>query len=257
MGCGPTVSILTATYNSLEGLKETVESVAGQSTDEYEHIVIDGGSRDGTVEWLENQADGLIWISEPDQGIGDAINKGLGLASGEWILVLHAEDTFAGPNSLAKALGHLGSESDLVCFDVSFIASMGTRRLQSHGLSLRLNWKPFPHQGAFTRAALFDRVGIFDTSYAICMDYEFFLRAYRYGARSAVKHEILTRMSGTGVSSRRDWPSLRQRFSEERAIHLQHCPSLALRIVYTVYWPIYLAYRRAREFFRLDERHTW
>ncbi|MEX0864432.1 MAG: glycosyltransferase family 2 protein [Acidimicrobiia bacterium] len=242
----PKVSIVTATLNAMPALQRTVSSVAGQTFTDYEHIVIDGGSTDGTRPWLEREGPALRWVSEPDSGIAEALNKGIDLALGEWVLVLNADDTFAGSESLSFAQTSLETSADVVCFDVLFTARDRRRRLKSHAFSSRINFKPFPHQGAFTRRSLFDRYGKFDTDLSVHMDYEFFLRTFRGGARAVATGEVLSEMPDTGISSRRDWESLRARFGEERAIHLRHCPSAYWRLVYSGYWPGYLLYRRAR-----------
>jgi len=242
----PKVTILTAAYNSLEGLRRTVASVSSQTYAAYEHVVVDGGSSDGTADWLEQHGESIKWISEPDEGIADALNKGLKMASGEWVLVLHAEDTFEGPNSLRRATDMLSPAADVVCFDVMFAAENRVRTLKTSGLKRKINIKPFPHQGAFTRSTLFERVGAFDESFAICMDYDFYLRAYRAGVRSVVEHSALTRMPGTGVSSRVNWAALRARFGEERAVHERHSPNALSSFLYKIYWPMYLGYRWTR-----------
>lgn len=243
----PKVSILTATHNSLPGLRETVMSVASQTADDYEHIVIDGGSSDGTPEWLAKHDANVTWTSEPDDGIADALNKGLKIARGEWILVLHAEDTLAESGSMGLALASLDTPADIVSYDVLFVSEKVTRRLVSRGFSPRLNFKTtIPHQGAFCRRALYDQLGPFDSSCRIALDYEFFLRAYRAGVRADVVNHAISRMPDTGISSRLDWPSLRARFSEEKLIQLRHCSGAGLRLVYSLYWPLYMSYRWTR-----------
>ena len=247
MNPSPKVSILTATHNALPGLKKTVASVASQTTTDYEHIVIDGGSTDGTREWLEEIDGGLIWISEPDKGIADALNKGLDLAQGEWILVLHAEDGFFEVDSLEIAMSSLDTDSDIVSHDVLFTTESGSRLITSRGFSWFTNFKTtIPHQGAFCRRSLFERIGEFDVSYRAGLDYEFFLRGYRSGVMADVAHSILSEMPNTGISSRLDWPSLRARFDEEREIHQKHCVGIGFSFAYGVYWPLYLSYRRVR-----------
>jgi len=124
----PLISILTASYNSVEGLKKTVASVETQTFRDFEHVVIDGGSTDGSAEFLSEQGDNVNWISEPDEGIADAMNKGIRLARGDWILVLQAEDTFVDQHSLAGAVRCLGASQPIVCFSVIVIDGQ-TRRV--------------------------------------------------------------------------------------------------------------------------------
>ena len=242
----PLVSVVTASFEALDGLKATVESVRAQGFAGVEHVVVDGGSRDGTREWLEASPD-LVWVSEPDDGIADALNKGVTMARGDWILVLQAEDTFVDAGALARAAPHLDGDAEIVSFDVLFEGGAASLRHRSRGLTGKTNFKTtIPHQGAFCHRRLYERIGAFDPAMRVAMDYDFFLRAHRAGARVRLVPEILARMPDTGVSSRRDWPSLAHRFSEERRIHRAHCPGPAMRALYAAYWPAYLAYRRGR-----------
>lgn len=243
----PLVSIITATHNALDDLKKTAASIQAQSFRDFEHIVVDGDSTDGTRNWLATRSD-IRWLSEPDSGIADALNKGLELATGKWVLVLQAADTFHDGDSLLDAATLLTDSSvDIVSFDVEVVTREGTVVFPTRGFSPRVNLKTTtPHQGAFCRRSLFDRIGRFDTDFLIGMDYEFFLRAYRAGAKATVGDRPLARMPDTGISSRADWVSLGERFREERAIHMKHARHAGMRLFYTIYWPAYLAYRRFR-----------
>lgn len=242
----PLVTVVTASLNSQEGLAATVASVAGQSFRSVEHVVIDGGSTDGTVDWLRQQH-GIRWLSEKDGGISEALNKGVALASGEWLLVLQAEDTFASSTSLADAVSHLVTEAEIVSFDVRLQMGEFARTFKSRGMSFRMEFKTtIPHQGAFCRRSLFGRVGSFDPQLRIAMDFEWFLRCRRTGVAVDVVPAVLAVMPKTGVSSRLDWPSLRARFAEERTILSRHCRNRWMASLYAAYWPPYLTYRRLR-----------
>lgn len=245
----PLVTVVTATSGALEGLKSTVASVREQDFRSVEHVIVDGGSSDGTVEYLESLGDAVaLWISEPDTGIADAMNKGIAQARGRYVLVLQAEDTFLDAGALGRAAEHVSSSSeDIVSFDVLYIRNGTGRAYPSRAFCWKTYFKTtIPHQGAFCRRDLFDRIGMFDTSFRIAMDYEFFLRAMRRGATCRLVPETVSRMPGTGTSSRLDWPSLRERFAEEGRVQERHCSNRLMRAVYAVYWPLYLAYRRAR-----------
>ena len=242
----PKVSIVTATLNNLPGLEQTVDSVDSQTFPDVEHVVVDGGSTDGTREWLWTRPH-LRSVSEPDSGIAEALNKGLEMASGEWVLVLHSEDTLIDRFSLAVASHVLETSADVVSFHVLFASRSGNRIWKTRGLSFRTNFKTtIPHQGAFCRRSLFERVGQFDNRFRVAMDYEFFLRAYRAGVDVDVVNTVLSRMPATGISSKTDWRSLRQRFEEERLAHRLHHYGPGLRLLYAGYWPLYLTYRKAR-----------
>lgn len=245
----PLVTVVTATYGALDGLKRTVDSVRQQDFKSVEHVIIDGGSIDGTVDYLESLGDAVtLWISEPDTGIADAMNKGIAQARGRFVLVLHAEDTFVDRGALGRATEHLSDPSDdIISFDVLFMRDGTGRAYRSRAFCWKTYFKTtIPHQGAFCRRDLFDRIGMFDTSFRIGMDYEFLLRALRRGATCRLVPETVSCMPATGTSSRLDWPSLRQRFTEESRAQDRHCPNRLMRTVYAAYWPLYLTYRRAK-----------
>jgi len=100
------------------------------------------------------------------------------------------------------------------------------------------------HQGQLCSSKLYNKIGVFDTSYKIDMDYDFLLRAYREGVTSLAINLPISVMRLNGVSSKTDWPSLRKRFSEELHIHKKYCIYNWMHILYCIYWKIYLPYRK-------------
>lgn len=245
-GPRPKVSVVTACYNALGALKETLDSVSSQDFGDVEHVVVDGGSTDGTDAYLHSLGDSVSWISEADDGIADAMNKGARLARGAWIIFLHAGDTFVDAHSLSGVSGSLVDDTDIVTCGIHFGSGSEYRTFQVANPHRRLLFKPIPHQGTFCRREVFEAVGGFDQSYTVTMDYDFFLRARGADFRFSTGDLVVARMDDTGVSSRRDWPSLKKRFAEERRTQLAHCERAAMRLVYAVYWPLYLSYRKAR-----------
>jgi len=243
-----TISVVTASFNALAGLRETVESVASQDYANVEHVVVDGGSSDGTVDYLRSLGDRARWTSEPDEGIADALNKGFAMASGDYVLVLQAEDTLLAPNSLSVAARHVAGGADIVAFPIYMENAAGARRLlapKSLGLLSRFQMT-MPHQGVLFSRRLFDELGGFDASFRIGMDYDLFLRAKQAGARVEAAHDVLSVMPETGVSSRRDWASVRERLREFRRAQEKTLRSPADRIARSVYWSLYLPYKRLR-----------
>jgi len=243
----PKITIVTATLNNLPGLQLTAASIESQSFRGIEHVVVDGGSSDGTQEWLATKSGSILWISEPDLGIADAMNKGVSMASGEWVLVLHSEDTLVSHESLESAVRRLNTDADVVSYHVEFLKGNQSRIYKSRGFGWYINFKTtIPHQGALARRTLFGKVGAFDTGFTVGMDYDFFLRAHRHGARAVVVDDVLSRMPATGVSSSLQWGSLRARFREERTIQHKNSLGPLNRLMYSIYWPIYIGYRRMR-----------
>lgn len=243
----PSFSVISVVLNGAEHLEGCLESVACQRNVCVEHIVIDGGSTDGSVDILRRWSDRLaFWCSEPDGGIAAAMNKGVARAKGDWIIFVHADDYLTGPNVLAQVHEALEQRCDIAAFPVLFGRTPRLRLLQPRKVGIWLNLKMgMCHQGMATKRALFDRIGLFDESYRIGMDYDFLLRAHRCGTQvQTYSGPVLSTMRDTGVSSQRNWAALHRRLSEERRIHFQHACTSPQRVGYSIYWCLYLSYRR-------------
>ena len=248
----PLFSVITVVRNGRRHLGETLSSVRTQQGVAVEHLVADGGSVDGTVALLEQYSDSLAWwTSEPDHGIGHAMNKALTHARGAWLLFVHSDDFLAGPGVLDQAAAHLsGANCDIAAFSMLLEQSDGSRiHISARGFGVMTNLKQgLLHPATLIRRSLFERLGPYDERFSIAMDYEFFLRAYRRRARVRCFPELtLSVMRAGGISSRKDWPTLSHRLAEERLAHRLHeqgCWSA----LYSLYWPMYLTYSRARNF---------
>ena len=241
----PLLTVITASYNAIAGLRKTVASVAGQRGDGVEHVIIDGGSTDGTGAYLESRGDKIRWVSEPDDGIADALNKGVAMARGDYVLILQAGDTFADPNVLNAVEPFLDGRSDIVSGPVIFIRDGQQRLWPAGNLSKRMALHmTMPHQGMFCHRHLFDRIGLFDTKYRITMDYDWLMRAWRAGAKSSRFDKPIAIMPDDGVSSRVDWPGMSTRLREVRRLHFSHAKSATGRIAYRAYWAAYWPYKR-------------
>jgi len=242
------VSVITVAKDAAATLPATIASVLEQTGVDVEYIIIDGGSDDGSkaiLECFEEHVD--IIVSEPDDGIADAMNKGLSLAHGEWILFLGADDRFMSSTSLADLFGHATRcGADILSGSVLIEQTAGEAvRLDPRGFDYRANFKtPLLHQGALCRRRVFSALGGFDTSLTITMDYDFFLRAYRAGEQVCVVDELVAVMGAGGIGSRTDWPVLQRRFREEQWVRLRHCESVWLRLFFRVLFVCYLGYRR-------------
>lgn len=209
------VTILVASRNVLPLLQRLAGDVDGLNGLPVELTVADGGSNDGTVEWLEGRASPgsqakLRWLSRPDEGIAEAWNRGLGLARGEWILFMGADDRLGDRAAWARVLEVLEAtpaDQCLVAFPVRCVSRAGTvlgvrppRLGPANRLIEALN--TVPHQGLFHRRSLFERVGRFDESFRVVADYELVLRALANGLTVAT-HDgpIPAAMTFGGVSS--------------------------------------------------------
>jgi glycosyltransferase involved in cell wall biosynthesis len=244
----PKISIITITFNAQQYLEDTIKSVISQTYPHIEYLIVDGQSTDGTLAIIGKYTRHITqWISEPDNGIADAMNKGLTLSTGDFILFLHADDYLLHEHSIAEAVQLMQGNFYIFAFSVFFKTKQGGFYAKPWPLNGYTRLKePFRHQGAFCHRKLFEEIGIFDTCFKIGMDYDFFLRAYRLQYSAKTIDYTVAVMRDTGVSSRRDWQSLRQRFAEERAIHFKNCANLFEHFVYRGYWMLYLPYRWLR-----------
>jgi glycosyltransferase involved in cell wall biosynthesis len=202
----PLVSVITAVYNAEQYLAECLESVLNQDYPCVEHIIIDGGSRDGTLSILERYSHRIaFWKSEPDKGIYDAWNKGLKAARGEWICFLGADDELL-PYAISSymALAELNSNVEFLSSRIRIVYQQGFEKIAGEPWT----WSQFArfmcaaHVGSMHRRSLFERYGIFDTSYKSAADYEFLLRA-RGELKAAFTPAVTATMRAGGVSASR------------------------------------------------------
>ena len=181
--------------------------LAQQDTAELELVVIDGGSTGGTMDVLEAYRDRLaVLVSEPDEGIYDAMNKGIGLCTGDVIGILNADDRYSDPQVLADVLDLFKDERVDACYGNQVFVD-GNDRVVRYWKSgpyraarLYLGWMP-PHPTFFVRSRVYERLGVFDTRYPIAADYEFMLRVLlKHGISVKYIDRVLVRMAVGGNS---------------------------------------------------------
>lgn len=205
------VSVITATYNRADTVAGALASVAGQTWPNVEHIVIDGASTDGTLQLIEAQRDRLaVLVSEPDGGIYDALNKGLALATGDVVGLLHSDDAYADARVLERVAQAFADPAvDGVYGDLDYVAKADMSRIVRRWRSgayarenLAHGWMP-PHPTLFLRRAVIQQWGGFDTTYRIAADYDAMLRYLARGRiRLAYIPEVLVKMRVGGESNR-------------------------------------------------------
>lgn len=252
----PSISVVTVALNAVDTIEQTIASVHAQSYPNVEHVVVDGGSSDGTLRIVDCWRSRIHkLISGPDEGIADAMNKGLAEATGDYVLFLHADDYLVDNAALSRAASRMAASPvyDIHAFPLYRLSGSETKLMHPRGFTARMNFKTgILHQAAFCRRALFDELGGFDPTLCIAMDYEFFLRAYRAECSLQLHDEVVSVMRDTGVSSRVDAAALTARFAEERTVQRRYCRSRGLSWFYRFYWPLYLRYRGLRGFGRAD-----
>lgn len=204
----PLITIVTATYNAAKHIETAIDSMRRQTFTDVEWIVIDGASKDATVDILRQNEDVIdYWLSEPDNGIYDAWNKGVREARGEWILFLGADDYLWTPEVLTRAAAALGQAASRVVYGTLVLLDPNGDTLYSIGEPWAAVRKRFssvmclPHPATFHRRELFLKHGAFDTSFRIAGDYEFLLRELPMHEAMFVDDLVVTGMSVGGVSS--------------------------------------------------------
>lgn len=202
------VSVVTVAYNVREQLRRTIESVLAQSYGDVEHVVVDGASKDGSRELLEGYGSRVAkWVSEPDKGIYDAMNKGWKLATGDVVGFLNADDVFADEHVIARIAEALEAQgADAVYGDLDLVAESGRtlREWRSGSFSrLKYHWGWMtPHPVTYVRRHLFEQYGGFRTELSIAADYELMLRFfYLHRASVAYLPSSLVRMAAGGASN--------------------------------------------------------
>lgn len=220
------ISVITAVYNNRDTITDALDSVLAQSHPDVELIVIDGGSTDGTLETLHSFQDRISrLVSEPDQGIYDALNKGIQLATGDVVGFLHADDVFADADSLARiASGFVNDDIEAVYGDLLYVMRDDPEQVVRYWKAgmfslgqLRQGWMP-PHPTFYARRSLYERLGVFDTSYRIAADYECMLRFLRSGIKVVYVPQVLVRMRLGGASNRSLKNILRKSLEDYRVL---------------------------------------
>tara|TARA_B100000767_G_C19640793_1_gene482456 strand:+ start:239 stop:988 length:750 start_codon:yes stop_codon:yes gene_type:complete len=204
------VSVITATYNRENTIVRALKSIKNQTYKKIQVVLIDGASEDNTISLVTPVLEDTDIIqSEPDQGIYDALNKGLELADGEIIAFLHSDDLYFDSNVIEKVVQVFSDDTiDMVYGDVSFFSSDDVmkikRRYNSTILSKRnLAWGKMPaHPAIFIRRRIYEKVGHFETNFSIAADYEFLCRAIHYpNLKSVYLQNIFVKMQLGGSST--------------------------------------------------------
>ncbi len=190
-------SVVTPALNCKEFILRNIESVRAQGIppDEIEHWVIDGGSTDGTVDILKQQSD-ILWISEPDNGLSDAVNKGIQRARGEWIIWLNADD-FLAKDALKVFLQYANANPDIkiFCGDLAVLRYDGSlEQIYSawdYNLKDLLGTRTGINQpSTFIHREVFEKVGLLDVNYRYAMDYEWLVRAMHHYKCVPINHVL-------------------------------------------------------------------
>ena len=212
------LSIITINFNNAAGLKKTMESVLAQTSTDFEYIVIDGGSTDGSVEVIQSYTQApagieirnsvspiTFWISEPDAGIYSAMNKGLKKAEGEFIHFLNSGDWLTDEKVVENMFGYLNSQTDILVGDVVFARPDGKIQYSNSKKDISLltfYGSTIHHTSAYIRKSLFERYGLYDESLKIVADWKWYLIASGLNdARIHFADVYVSCFDTTGISS--------------------------------------------------------
>jgi len=173
------ISIITINLNNAFGLKRTVQSVIAQKFKDFEFIIIDGGSNDGSTKIIEEYADKINhWVSESDNGIYHAMNKGIKLTQGEYLLFLNSGDELLDPESLSSINDSL-KDTDIIYTNLVIKDSKSTYT-REYPSTLSFNYfltDSLPHPATFIKKSIFDKIGLYYEDLKICSDWGFFINA--------------------------------------------------------------------------------
>lgn len=204
------VSLITVTFNSGQTLSETIRSVSAQDYANIEYIIVDGASTDGTQDIVKSHG-GIIseFISEPDRGLYDAMNKGISMATGDIVGIINSDDFYHRPDAISRIVaGFLDSQTECVFADIRFVAAEDLNKTVRYYSSKRFNlgafsWGFMPaHPTFFTYRKNFEKYGLYKTDYKIAADFELLVRfLYKHQLPYRYLNFDLMKMRLGGVST--------------------------------------------------------
>ena len=254
------ISIITINLNNAKGLSKTIESVRAQTFTEIEYIVIDGGSNDGSLEQIIKNNDVIThWISEPDSGIYNAMNKGVTIATGKYVQFLNSGDALASPDAVQKMILSLEKHPDCPILFGNMIKQYSDGRLyydrlkKSPKVSMLTFYKgTINHSPAFIRRNLFYQYGMYDESLKIVSDWKWYLLVVGWNGEKAIYTDIdVTIFDMTGISNTNKTLEL-----EERRLVLEQILPAGILSDYDMYANSILQTKRINNYF-LTRKLVW
>ena len=205
------ISIITVVFNNEKTIESAIKSILSQTYQNIEYIIIDGGSTDRTNTIIKQYASKtLTHISEPDNGIYDAMNKGIKMASGDVIGILNSDDLYEDDTVIQDVMDCFGKDADLDILygDVDYVKSDDVSKVVRRWRSSHYYDKFFehghvpPHPALFVRTRVYKQAGLFDTSYKLAADYEFMFRTFKkYNFKSLYLNRLIVKMRLGGASN--------------------------------------------------------
>lgn len=198
----PKLSIITVSYNCVNEIEETILSVINQDYPNLEYIIIDGGSKDGTVDIIKKYENNLAyWVSEPDKGLYDAMNKGIMKATGEWVTMRNCGDLFAEKDSLSKLFAEpVPNAVDFVCAAAYRITELGYYIAKSRKMDSKESGMNVVHPATFVRTS-WHQQRLFDTKFTVCADYKLVYASVMEGHKIVIRNIPIVIFPEGGYSS--------------------------------------------------------
>jgi glycosyltransferase involved in cell wall biosynthesis len=203
------ISVITVCYNSGATLADTLDSVSAQNFPDLEHIVVDGGSTDNTLDIVKAHGTRVSRLLHgPDLGLYDAVNKGIRVSTGDVVGIMHSDDIYSGPEVLQKVADFMGRAAVDSCYgDLVYVERNDIKKITRYWRSgdfaperFRVGWMP-PHLAFFLRRAMYEKHGLYDLSFPLASDYELMLRMlYRHKVTCAYLPDVLVKMRAGGAS---------------------------------------------------------
>ncbi|HUR10590.1 MAG TPA: glycosyltransferase family 2 protein [Flavitalea sp.] len=195
----PLVSIITVVYNGEQYIEQTIRSVLDQTYNNIQYIIVDGGSTDSTIDIINKFSTRLYrWVSEKDEGISDAFNKGIAMATGEIIALINADDWYE-KDSVEKVVATIGNY-DIAYGDVQYWIQGRKTFIQEGNHHFLINEMTVNHPTVFMKRKCYEKFGPFDTSYRCAMDYDLMLRYYTAGCTFIRVPAVVANMRWEGTS---------------------------------------------------------
>ncbi len=204
--CKPLISIITVCFNSAKTIRQTIESVLNQTYSNIEYIIVDGKSKDNTLEIIKEYEEKFIdkgiiyrYVSEPDKGIYDAMNKGINMATGQWVGIINSDDWYE-VDACENIVPYLYGDHEMIFGLLTTWRNNKLVLINLHTLE-SLDFVSVCHPSTFVKKSLYQRIGMFNLSYKIVADYDFFCRCLneRIQVKNVIK--VLANFTMGGVSS--------------------------------------------------------
>lgn len=237
------ISLITATYNSAETLRDTMQSVLNQTFKDIDYIIVDGGSKDGTLDIVKEYEplfEGrLRWISEPDKGIYDALNKGILMAKSDIVGIMHSNDFFASNDVLQKVADTFEADDSLdgVYGDVKYVDKQDVIKTVRHYSSAKFKRKKLlmglipAHPTFYAKKKCFEQYGLYNTDLKIAADFDMFVRLIWKGNIKTRYIPMTMVIMRTGGASSSGFASHKQTMKEHLAsVRMNNLPTNMLRL---------------------------